>query len=181
MPFFSDCAFVIVAIAAVYILSGTSTDVQKNVRNNFCNNTCNNNICRGQPDHTVLPNNDSCTQFFKCVNEHPQPNTCPKDKWFNPIELRCDSSDNKECNPSDEFKCPSEGIFFFPHEEFCDKYIMCFAGFPILSHCADGLYFDRESLMCDLPEIAECKLEKCPPDFNPLEIVFLPSDVDCEK
>lgn len=138
-------------------------------------------MCSGLPDNRAVPNNDSCTQFFICIAGHPQPSTCPKGQWFNPIQLRCDSSQNEDCNPSKEFKCPLEGIFFFPHEEFCDKYIMCFAGFPILNHCADGLYFDRESLKCDMPEIAECKLEKCPLITDPYEIIFLPSDVDCEK
>lgn len=169
------------AIAAIYIVRCTSTDVQKLTFNNFCNSTCNNNICGGQPDNTALPNNDSCTQFFICVDGNPQPNTCPKGQWFNANNLTCDSSENKKCNPNDEFKCPADGIFFYPHEEFCDKFIMCFAGFPILSHCADGLYFDREALQCNKPEKAECKLEKCPISSGAFEIKFLPSDVDCEK
>ncbi len=179
--YFSDFGYFIVAIAAFYILSVASTEVQRNVRNNFCNNTCNNNICSGKANNSALSNNDSCTQFFTCVDEHPQPNTCPTGQWFNPDKLSCDSSKNDKCNPSDEFKCPAQGIYFYPHEEFCDKYIMCFAGFPILSHCADGLYFDRETLKCDTPEIAECKLEKCPINTDVFELVFLPSDVDCEK
>ncbi|KAG4068886.1 hypothetical protein HA402_005034 [Bradysia odoriphaga] len=156
---------------------GISTDVT----NNFCNSSCNNNICLGHANNTVVPNNDSCTQFFICTDGHPQPNTCPTGQWFNQIELTCDSSENDKCNPSDEFKCPAQGIFFFPHEKYCDKYIMCYAGFPILSHCADGLYFDRESLKCDKPEVAECKMEKCPINDGPFELIFLPSDVDCEK
>ncbi|KAJ6645710.1 Peritrophin-1 [Pseudolycoriella hygida] len=170
-----------VVVIACYILSVASTDVQRNVRNNFCNNTCNNNICGDHRERAVIPSNGSCTQYFVCVGGNPQPNTCPKGHWFNPEESRCDSSVNEKCNPAEEFKCPPTGIVFLPHDEYCDKYFMCFAGFPVLTSCADGLYFDRESLKCDYPEVAECMLEKCPLSTEPFEIVFLPSNVDCEK
>lgn len=160
-------------MTAVYILSGEAAD-QKSVRNNS-------NICHGHPDDTAFPNNESCTKFYTCIDGNPQPNTCPKGQWFNTVDSFCDSSENKDCKPDDESICPKDGIYFIPHEKDCDKYYMCFAGFPILSFCAEGLYFDREALKCDRPEVAECKMEKCPTDDEPNKISFLPSDVDCEK
>lgn len=53
--------------------------------------------------------------------------------------------------------------------------------FPVLFHCADGLYFDRELLTCNFPEYAECPLEVCPRTNDPDNIVFLPSDAYCDK
>lgn len=178
---YPDWRYVIVATAAIYILCGATTEINRNVRNNFCNNTCNNNICQGIAEATAVPNNDSCTEYFICSGGHPQPKACPNGQWFNSTASKCDSSENEKCNPKDEFKCPKEGIFFYPHEKFCDKFYMCFAGTAILRHCADGLYFSAESLQCDTPEKAECKLEKCPIDQEKFELIFLPSDVDCEK
>lgn len=159
------------AVAGICIISGNALEKKRS----------DNNICKGETDNTTLANDDSCTQYFICVGENPQPNTCPKGQWFNPATKGCDSSENDKCNPSDEFQCPKEGIFFYPHEEFCDKFIMCFAGFPIINNCAEGLYFDRDTLKCDKPEIAECKKEKCPENFEPNTLSFLPSDTDCER
>lgn len=167
-----DIGYVIAAIVAICIAFSPTTHAQTI-------NTA--NICNGVANNTVLPNNDHCTQFFICSNGDPKPNTCPSGQWFNPTDLHCDSSEDAKCNPSNKFECPKEGIYFYPHDD-CDKFIMCFAGFPIVSDCADGLHFDRESLKCDKPEIAECQFDKCPePTDGPFEFVFLPSRTDCEK
>jgi len=173
--------FLIVAMAAIHVQMGKAIDLEKHWRNNFCNNECNNNICQNVADNSSLPNDESCTQFFTCIDGNTQPNTCPKGQWFNPESNHCDSSTNDKCNPKDKFKCPTDGIFFFPHEEFCDKYIMCFAGFPILQHCADGLYYDKDKMVCDKADSVECKLEKCPEDDEKDKIIFLPSDYHCER
>lgn len=53
--------------------------------------------------------------------------------------------------------------------------------FPIPMHCPDGLYFDREYNTCNFPEFAECTLEVCPPENDPDNIVYIPSEVNCEK
>lgn len=141
----------------------------------------NNNICQGLPDNCTLPNNASCTQFFICQDERPIPNTCPPGQWFNAETSACDSSENDECDPDGEFKCPEDGVYMFPDGDYCDRYIMCFAGFPIPTRCADGLYFDRELLTCNFPEFAECKLEVCPRENDPKNVTFIASDVECDK
>lgn len=56
-----------------------------------------------------------------------------------------------------------------------------FRSFPILMSCADGLYFDRELSQCNFPEYAECELEVCPPENDPKNITFIPSDNYCDK
>lgn len=56
-----------------------------------------------------------------------------------------------------------------------------FRRFPIVMNCADGLYFDRELGQCNFPEYAECEYEVCPPENDPKNITFIPSDVYCDK
>jgi len=138
---------------------------------------CDNNICRGVPNNTALPNDAGCEHFFICVDEIPIPNTCPYPQWFNPEVSQCDNS----TNPCVSFQCPPDGVHFFPHEEYCEKFIMCFAGFPIISRCAEGLFWDRELGACNFPEYSECKLEVCPPETDPENLIFLPSDKLCDK
>jgi len=138
---------------------------------------CDNNICRGVANNTAIPNEAGCEHFFICIDERPIPNTCPHPQWFNPEVSQCDNS----TNPCDSFQCPPDGIHFFPHDEYCYKFIMCFAGFPIISRCAEGLYWDRELETCNFPEYSECKLDVCPPENDPKELIFLPSDKKCDK
>lgn len=86
---------------------------------------CSNNICEGVENNTALPNEAGCEHFFICIDGRPIPNTCPQGQWFNPNISQCDNS----TNPCNDFECPEDGIHFFPHEESCAKFIMCFAGY----------------------------------------------------
>jgi len=146
----------------------------------FCDD-CGNGICRGVENNTKVPNRGNCLRFFTCIDQRPTPGVCPSGQWFNPEPRRCDNLTNGQCAPSDQFECPPDGIHFFPHEKYCHKFIMCYAGVPILSSCAEGLYFDRELLKCNFPEYAECIHEVCPPTNDPTNITFIGSRVDCEK
>lgn len=146
----------------------------------FCDD-CGNGICRGIENNKNVPNRGNCLRYFTCINQVPHPDVCPSGQWFNPEIRRCDNLTNGQCRPSDQFECPPDGIHFFPHETYCHKYYMCFAGVPILSSCAEGLYFDREILKCNFPEYAECKHDICPPTNDPTNITFVASRVDCEK
>lgn len=56
-----------------------------------------------------------------------------------------------------------------------------FRRFPIVLSCADGLYFDRELGQCNFPEYAECESEVCPPENDPKNITFIPSENYCDK
>ncbi|KAJ6646170.1 Peritrophin-1 [Pseudolycoriella hygida] len=152
----------------------------KLTQNDFGRCECNNNICENVENNTALPNEAGCEHFFICIDGRPVPNTCPQGQWFNPDVSQCDNS-TSPCDEKDEFQCPPDGIHFFPHDEYCNKFIMCFAGFPIIMQCADGLYFDRELGQCNFPEYAECDLEICPPENDPGDIIFLPSEQYCDK
>jgi hypothetical protein len=168
--------FIAVAIGAILAIGINASE--KMTRNNFCNGDCNNNLCEGLENNTAIPNEAGCEHFFICIDGRPIPNTCPQGQWFNYNISQCDNS----TSPCEfQFECPPDGIHFFPHDDYCDKFIMCFAGFPILMSCADGLYFDRELGQCNFPEYAECDLEVCPPENDPENIIFLPSDNYCDK
>jgi len=114
----------IVAIALALVLAIGINASQETIRSgDECG--CGNNICQDVENNTALPNEAGCEHFFICIDGHPIPNTCPQGQWFNPDISQCDNS----TNPCTTFQCPEEGIHFFPHEEYCYKFIMCFAGY----------------------------------------------------
>lgn len=181
---------VITTFAGIVLAIGIVTS-QKLTKNNYSQDDTN-NICRDLSNNTPVANNISCRDFFVCRDQRAVPYRCPEGHWFNPdqgnpgnsdpVSSHCRGSPHESCNPDNDFElCPPSGIHFFPHEEYCNKFIMCFAGFPILRHCAEGLYFDRELRTCNFPEYAECELEVCPPYNDHNNITFVPSDTYCDK
>lgn len=118
------------AVALAIVVVNAS---DKLTRNNFCRSRCNNNICHNLENNTALPNLAGCNQFFICEDGHPIPNTCPAGQMFNPDTSHCEESSNLHCD-APNFECPPEGIHFFPHEEYCDKYFICSAGYVKKHH-----------------------------------------------
>ncbi len=100
---------------------------EKMTQNNFCNGTCNNNLCGNVADNTAIPSLASCSQYFICINGHAVPMTCPEGQLFNSDMGHCEYSTNLHCLVKG-FECPPDGIHFFPHEEYCDKYFICSSG-----------------------------------------------------
>ncbi len=115
---------------------------------------CNNNICDGVENNTAIPNEAGCEYFFLCIDGRPIPNTCPPGQWFNynirlniltywsfirnekftipflfSLFLHLSQCDNSTSPCEDAFECPPDGIHFFPHDDYCNKFIMCFAGY----------------------------------------------------
>lgn len=92
--------------------------------------TPSNNICKNVGNNTAIQSLAGCNQFFVCVNGHPIPFTCPDGQMFNANTGRCENSTNMHCNVVG-FECPPDGIHFFPHEEYCNKYFICSAGYVL--------------------------------------------------
>lgn len=113
------------AVALAIVVVNAS---DKMTRNNFCNNECNNNICHNVENNTSVPNIAGCDQFFICIDDHPLPNTCPSGQMFNANTSHCEDSSSLHCEGLN-FTCPPNGIHFFPHDEYCDKYFICSAGY----------------------------------------------------
>lgn len=119
---------------------------EKMTRNNFCNSDCNNNICEGAENNTALPNEAGCEHFFICIDGRPIPNTCPQGQWFNANISQCDNS-TSPCDFS--FECPPDGIHFFPHDDYCDKFIMCFAGYIFMTKSFTVLLIGKINFQID--------------------------------
>lgn len=121
-------AAIVMALALATIGANAS---EKMTRNNFCNNRCNNNLCRDIANNTAIPSLAGCNQYFVCINGHAVPQTCPDGQLFNLMTGDCEVSGNLHCLVNN-FECPPDGIHFFPHEEYCDKYFICSAGYALL-------------------------------------------------
>ncbi|ALC44369.1 obst-F [Drosophila busckii] len=63
-----------------------------------------------------------------------------------------------------------------PHPRDCTGYFECHP-MPTLLYCEQGLHFDAASLMCVLPEVAQCKLGYSTPSVEPTA-TSAPKDVD---
>lgn len=117
-----------VAIAMAVVLATISVDAsEKMTRNNFCNKRCNNDICRNVPDNTSIPSLAGCNQYFICLIGHAVPYTCPEGQIFNNFTKLCETSTDLHCL-IEGVDCPPDGIHFFPHDEYCDKYFICSSG-----------------------------------------------------
>lgn len=83
-----------------------------------------------------------------------------------------------------DFRCPEEkGVQLFPHEESCSKYIMCFGGLALERSCAPDLHWSAKGEYCTTKAQAECDIENslCPEVDDPNNIIFIPSQADCER
>lgn len=82
-----------------------------------------------------------------------------------------------------DFRCPDTGVSFFPHEESCSKFIMCFGGLALERTCAPNLHWSAGGEYCTTHAQAECELENplCPEVDDPNDLIFIPSLADCEK
>ncbi|KAG5669038.1 hypothetical protein PVAND_016940 [Polypedilum vanderplanki] len=83
------------------------------------------------------------------------------------------------CPPIDDPKNPQ----FFPNENDCSKYFLCFNGSIVERSCADGLFWDQNNLWCNFKNETECFWNnydpRCPiPDdiYNP---THLPHETEC--
>lgn len=82
------------------------------------------------------------------------------------------------CDPSD----PNPS--WHPHPFDCTKYFICFWGNLVERQCAPGLYYNRVTTQCMIPELANCVLDYTPdceyPD-DPDNLIFFPHIEDCTR
>ncbi|KAG8189269.1 hypothetical protein JTE90_019029 [Oedothorax gibbosus] len=111
--------------------------------------------------------NDSCSRFYICSKGEPQLKECPKDLVFNSKYQTCDWPQNVNCNKDErhyqrrcrrfdhQVKCPSNrGSLPHPH---CDMFFDCSVGKACAKKCPDGLYYNNQTAMCDLPTNVRCQ------------------------
>ncbi|XP_055605885.1 uncharacterized protein LOC129754051 [Uranotaenia lowii] len=124
--------------------------------------------CQGVPDYGMVRSDFYCYRFFQCIDGAPYPMICRPGLWFDLERQMCDLSNNVQCDlrPGDEEPIiPSPNICVDIPDgrlqrnwNFCNQYYLCVSevAFPLI--CPDGLWFDQNNQVCDLPENSFCPL-----------------------
>lgn len=81
---------------------------------------------------------------------------------------------SQQCNP--------KVVEWFPHQNSCQNFVLCYHGNPIERPCAPGLHFSPTELKCMFPVDARCDENySCPKIDDVDNPVFLPDRIDCQR
>ncbi|EAA45005.4 AGAP010470-PA, partial [Anopheles gambiae str. PEST] len=126
-----------------------------------------------------LPHPTECTKYFSCYGGKGYEQTCPDQKYFDPINLLCDIPENVDCVVNN---CPPNEIVYLPVNGSCTDFIRCIGGVAYESSCQPGLFFDPALQECNLESEVDCVVNPCtqpPPDPPILEIY--PNPGNCKE
>jgi hypothetical protein len=83
--------------------------------------------------------------------------------------------------PSPEFDCPDREDRYFPHPTDCTQYYYCTNGLAWLLKCADPLYFNPKTNLCDWDFNVECPPQVTPDPQTKGAIIIGPApDYECD-
>ncbi|XP_036327526.1 protein obstructor-E-like [Rhagoletis pomonella] len=134
------------------------------------------NICSGVADKIFLPYLGDCTKYYICMSGQPIERECEYGYHFDSKEQSCTYPDVAKCLPT----C-SNALSSFCYDRTCTKYVLCYAGTPILRECSDGLQYNAETDRCDFPQYVDCVDNMCTIFNDPGNITFLTSKASCDK
>ncbi|XP_020801820.1 chondroitin proteoglycan 2 [Drosophila serrata] len=139
-----------------------------------CNSTS--TVCNGQPEGELFEVPGSCNTFYKCTYNCAVELLCPNNLVFDPDMDMCVYPQNYKCKweytpPSGPSAGPSgtscesngrclgksEGTFL-PSETNCGQYVVCQCECEVDMECPDGLYWDKEQLICNYASKVPCTL-----------------------
>jgi hypothetical protein len=124
-------------------------------------------ICDSQPIGTLVPNPTDCNAFYKCTEYEPEYGNCPENMQFNQDTAICDFQENVSCNVytddvEEEMECPyiddTNVILHKPSKLACERYYICYSGYPTMLTCKPGMWWSQETLMCDLQGKVKCNV-----------------------
>lgn len=133
------------------------------------------NLCEGVADNIFVADITNCSNYYICINGQPIAQQCRNKYFFNGNTQSCEVS-NASCLSCDPNKLSSVGL-----ERTCNKYVLCFAGTPLLKQCADDLQFNPVFKTCDYCQNVDCVANHCSIYDNPDNIVYVPSQSSCSK
>nr|XP_033331548.1 chitin-binding domain protein cbd-1-like isoform X1 [Megalopta genalis] len=104
-------------------------------------------------------NMEDCNKYYECVDGEVQEGKCLEKHYFNEMIQSCDlekTGNCKEHTPKDQ-DCPDVdcGKKRYPHNN-CEWYYECQNGIKQEKVCPSGLYFNKDTEMCDLRDNVEC-------------------------
>lgn len=113
----------------------------------------------------IFPDNH-CNKFYSCSSFTPSIKECSAGLLYNPRYQNCDWEKNVRCNANRHYKprrcrrydhnvvCLADRKPI-PHTR-CNTYYDCTAGRACAKQCPVGLYFNKVTGICDLPENVKC-------------------------
>jgi len=137
-------------------------------------------VCEGHPNGRLVNNPTACRSFFECLNEIPFPRQCDVGLNFNEDWQSCEHPSLAPCS-NDDFRCPFSGISRWEISGSCTDYNFCFSGQQRIRTCSEGLHFDTSISLCSLKQNVGCTRDLCPISNDIEDIVYHPSEEDCEQ
>ncbi|GIY89826.1 uncharacterized protein CDAR_107551 [Caerostris darwini] len=111
----------------------------------------------------------NCSNFYQCTDGVPSIKQCPKGLFFNSKLGMCDwaaqvnclvdqSHLQRHCRRFDrKVDCPLDRSN--KPTLHCNMFYDCRTGSPCARRCPNGLYFNTQTSMCDIPANVICKIE----------------------
>lgn len=115
------------------------------------------------PNHQVYFPHADCAKYYICTYEgNKLEQNCPAGLHWSQKHSYCDRPELAECTPTKHAndECPEgydpEHPTFFPHEQDCERYYVCYDGLLIEHHCSEGLQWNQDAGQCEAAEEAGC-------------------------
>ncbi|KAH8303690.1 hypothetical protein KR018_011702 [Drosophila ironensis] len=107
----------------------------------------------------LLPNANSCSDYFICYRGEALPMSCAASLHFNSRTGKCDHPENVKCltlafNPREQ--CKRTTIDVYPHADNCNYFYQCRLGFLMVQQCPFFYGWDYEKRSCVALSQAKC-------------------------
>lgn len=90
---------------------------------------------------------------------------CGANYHWNEATDFCDFPVNAQCDYDSDLNidvdCPADGLHWLPHPDSCAHFFICYAGQGTLQRCANNLYWNVITEVCDVADNVVCDIE-CP-------------------
>ncbi|KAL1400797.1 hypothetical protein pipiens_007129 [Culex pipiens pipiens] len=115
------------------------------------------NLCTGQEDDSLLPNPDSCAEYFRCAGGIPNSETCPPDHIFDEPSGSCIPGSVTSCEDFSE-RCVGQPDGLLPHPDSarCDRFLACSVESVTLGSCPEGEVFSEAAQLCVPGDAEQC-------------------------
>ncbi|KAH8404465.1 hypothetical protein KR222_005689, partial [Zaprionus bogoriensis] len=136
------------------------------------------NLCSNVADNLFLPHITNCSEYYLCIGQLSSfQRSCSAGYYFDARDQQCVDVSEVRCLP----KCPPTGLSSFCYDRTCTKYVLCFAGEPVIKECIDGLQYNAMTDRCDYPQYVDCVDNLCVRQNNANNIVYIASKSVCDK
>ncbi|XP_068154947.1 uncharacterized protein [Drosophila tropicalis] len=107
----------------------------------------------------LLPNPNSCTDYFICYHGQTQVMSCSPQLHFNPSTGKCDRPENAKClatNIGAREQCKAHVVDVYPHLDNCNYFYNCNKGYLMVQQCPFSFGWDYEKRSCMEINHAKC-------------------------